>query len=441
MQKEKMMSLNDTPRAGRLHIGIYGRRNAGKSSLINALTGQDIALVSDAPGTTTDPIYKSMELHPVGPVVFIDTAGFDDEGTLGRLRVERTAGVVDKTDVGIIVIDNEALEKAAPAAAVLAEEKLWAEKLAEKNVPLIFVLNKCDETQAPGEDNSPATADAGLQDHDRDEVATADAAAAAIAELAGKWPVIKVSALHKTGIEELRKAIEQSVPEDFLREKILGDMVEEGGLVLLVMPQDIQAPKGRLILPQVQTLRELLDRKCTAVATTADGFERALSALNRAPDLIITDSQCFGQVYEKKPAESALTSFSVLFAAYKGDIEKFVSGASLLDDMTENSRVLIAEACTHVPLSEDIGREKIPNLLRKRFGKGIEVVNVCGNDFPSAEELKGFDLVIHCGACMFNRKHVMSRIAAAEAAGVPITNYGVVLAKLTGILDKIELPG
>ena len=438
------MSLNDTPRAGRLHIGIYGRRNAGKSSLINALTGQDIALVSDAPGTTTDPIYKSMELHPVGPVVFIDTAGFDDEGTLGRLRVERTAGVVDKTDVGIIVIDNEALEKAAPAAAVLAEEKLWAEKLAERNVPLIFVLNKCDETQVPGEDNSPATAeaaDAGLQDHDRDEVATADAAAAAIAELAGKWPVIKVSALHKTGIEELRKAIEQSVPEDFLREKILGDMVEEGGLVLLVMPQDIQAPKGRLILPQVQTLRELLDRKCTAVATTADGFERALSALNRAPDLIITDSQCFGQVYEKKPAESALTSFSVLFAAYKGDIDKFVSGASLLDDMTENSRVLIAEACTHVPLSEDIGREKIPNLLRKRFGKGIEVVNVCGNDFPSAEELKGFDLVIHCGACMFNRKHVMSRIAAAEAAGVPITNYGVVLAKLTGILDKIELPG
>ena len=444
MQKEKMMSLNDTPRAGRLHIGIYGRRNAGKSSLINALTGQDIALVSDAPGTTTDPIYKSMELHPVGPVVFIDTAGFDDEGTLGRLRVERTAGVVDKTDVGIIVIDNEDLEKAAPAAAVLAEEKLWAERLAEKNVPLIFVLNKCDETQVPGEDNSPATAeaaDAGLQDHDRDEVATADAAAAAIAELAGKWPVIKVSALHKTGIEELRKAIEQSVPEDFLREKILGDMVEEGGLVLLVMPQDIQAPKGRLILPQVQTLRELLDRKCTAVATTADGFERALSALNRAPDLIITDSQCFGQVYEKKPAESALTSFSVLFAAYKGDIEKFVSGASLLDDMTENSRILIAEACTHVPLSEDIGREKIPNLLRKRFGKGIEVVNVCGNDFPSAEELKGFDLVIHCGACMFNRKHVMSRIAAAEAAGVPITNYGVVLAKLTGILDKIELPG
>ncbi len=444
------MSLNDTPRASRLHIGIYGRRNAGKSSLINALTGQDIALVSDAPGTTTDPIYKSMELHPVGPVVFIDTAGFDDEGVLGKLRVERTAGVVDKTDVGIIVIDNEALGKAAaagspgaygpggaaaaahaPAAVsvdeMLAEEKLWAEKLTERNVPLIFVLNKCDEMQAP----------AAAEPVD----AAADEIARAVEALAGKWPVIKTSALHKTGMAELRKAIEQAVPEDFLREKILGDMVEEGGLVLLVMPQDIQAPKGRLILPQVQTLRELLDRKCTAVAAAADGFERALSAMNRAPDLIITDSQCFAQVYEKKPAESALTSFSVLFAAYKGDIGKFIAGASILDDMTEKSRVLIAEACTHVPLSEDIGRVKIPRLLRKRIGSKLEVVNVCGNDFPGTEELKGFDLVIHCGACMFNRKHVLSRIAAAEAAGVPITNYGVVLAKLTGILDKIEVPG
>ncbi len=444
------MSLNDTPRASRLHIGIYGRRNAGKSSLINALTGQDIALVSDAPGTTTDPIYKSMELHPVGPVVFIDTAGFDDEGVLGKLRVERTAGVVDKTDVGIIVIDNEALGKAAaagspgaygpggaaaaahaPAAVsvdeMLAEEKLWAEKLTEKNVPLIFVLNKCDEMQAP----------AAAEPVD----AAADEIARAVEALAGKWPVIKTSALHKTGMTELRKAIEQAVPEDFLREKILGDMVEEGGLVLLVMPQDIQAPKGRLILPQVQTLRELLDRKCTAVAAAADGFERALSAMNRAPDLIITDSQCFAQVYDKKPAESALTSFSVLFAAYKGDIGKFIAGASILDDMTEKSRVLIAEACTHVPLSEDIGRVKIPRLLRKRIGSELEVVNVCGNDFPGTEELKGFDLIIHCGACMFNRKHVLSRIAAAEAAGVPITNYGVVLAKLTGILDKIEVPG
>ena len=253
--------------------------------------------------------------------------------------------------------------------------------------------------------------------------------------------MIKVSAAEKQGLGELREAIEKSTPEDFLREKILGDMIDEDGLAMLVMPQDIQAPKGRLILPQVQTLRELLDRKCTSVATTADGFERALKALNRAPDLIITDSQVFDMVYKKKPAESALTSFSVLFAAYKGDISSFVKGASQLDEMTEKSRVLIAEACTHVPLSEDIGREKIPKLLRKKFGEGIEVVNVCGNDFPDVDALKGFDLVIHCGACMFNRKHVLNRIAAAEAAGVPITNYGVVLAKLSGILDKIKLPG
>lgn len=187
-------------------------------------------------------------------------------------------------------------------------------------------------------------------------------------------------------------------------------------------------------------MRELLDRKCTAVSTTADGFERALLSLNRAPDLIITDSQCFRQIYEKKPQESALTSFSVLFAAYKGDIDIFAEGASQLDNMTEKSKVLIAEACTHVPLSEDIGREKIPNLLRKKFGKNLKVVNVCGNDFPDTDKLKEFDLVIHCGACMFNRRHVLSRIAEAKAAGVPITNYGIVLAKLMGILDKIQIP-
>lgn len=436
------MGLNDTPRAERLHIGIYGRRNAGKSSLINALTGQDIAIVSDTPGTTTDPIYKSMELHPIGPVVFIDTAGFDDEGELGKLRVERTQEVAGKTDVAVIVVDaRETAERIAElpedameisretAGDILAYEKKWLDILGEKNVPVIFALNKWEPSDCGC--GSSISATAGL---------CMERAGELIAELAPSCPCVKVSAAGKLGLAELRGMIEKAVPEDFLRRKILGDLVGEGGLVLLVMPQDIQAPKGRLILPQVQTLRELLDKKCTAVSTTADGLERALSALGRAPDLIITDSQCFKQVYEKKPEESLLTSFSVLFAAYKGDIDKFVSGASQLDEMTEKSRALIAEACTHVPLSEDIGREKIPNLLRKKFGKSIEVVNVCGNDFPDVEELKGFDLVIHCGACMFNRAHVLSRIAAAEAAGVPITNYGVVLAKLSGILDKIEIP-
>lgn len=419
------MSLNDTPRANRLHIGIYGRRNAGKSSLINALTGQDIALVSSAPGTTTDPVFKSMELHPIGPVVFIDTAGFDDEGELGRLRVERTQDVVNRTDIAVVVIDGTSIDD-------LSREKVWMNQLEARKVPVIIAVNKCEQMVA-----RPGT---GSQTDCRSEAEKDRLAAEKISAALGERQVIMVSAAEKKGLEELRKAIENSVPEDYLREKILGDLIDENGLALLVMPQDIQAPKGRLILPQVQTIRELLDKKCTAVATTADGLDRALASLNRDPDLIITDSQCFNLVYEKKPAGSDLTSFSVLFAAYKGDIGKFVESASLLDEMTENSKVLIAEACTHVPLSEDIGREKIPNLLRRKFGKGMQIVNVCGNDFPSPDELKEFDLIIHCGACMFNRKHVMNRIAAAEAAGVPITNYGVVLAKLGGILDKIKLP-
>lgn len=417
------MGLNDTPRASRLHIGIFGRRNAGKSSLINALTGQETALVSDAPGTTTDPVYKAMELHPLGPVVFIDTAGFDDEGELGSLRVERTREVVDKTDIGIVVLDGSrtAAEKCSSTEA-FEYERQWIALLAEKKTPVIVAVNKYEMMELQSVGSTEEIVKKLVENTDTD------------------IPTVFMSAANKSGLEELRSAIGQAVPEDYLREKILGDLIEEGGLALLVMPQDIQAPKGRLILPQVQTIRELLDRKCTAVATTADGFQRALAALNRAPDLIITDSQVFDMVYENKPEESALTSFSVLFAAYKGDIEAFVKGSSQLDELTEKSKVLIAEACTHVPLSEDIGRVKIPNLLRKKYGSDIQVVNVCGNDFPGVEELREFDLVIHCGACMFNRKHVLNRIAAAEAADVPITNYGVALAKLSGILEKIKLP-
>ncbi len=431
------MSLNDTPRANRLHIGIYGRRNAGKSSLINALTGQDIALVSAEAGTTTDPVFKSMELHPIGPVVFIDTAGFDDEGELGKLRVERTQAVLDKTDVAIVVVDGVAKGS-------LDEEKKWIEELAEKKTPIIIAVNKLDVF---AEKTASSDCDAIGGTGDRicaNKCNVPEMFLSGIKEVLGDYPVIAVSAAKGLGFGKLRKAIEESIPEeyteDYLREKILGELIGEGDLALLVMPQDIQAPKGRLILPQVQTIRELLDRRCTTVATTADGFEKALAVLNKAPDLIITDSQCFDQVYKAKPSQSALTSFSVLFAAFKGDIEKFVSGASLIDEMTEKSRVLIAEACTHVPLNEDIGRVKIPNLLRKKFGSGIEITNICGNDFPDVEGLKEYDLIIHCGACMFNRKHVLSRISSAEAAGVPITNYGVVMAKLAGILDKIILP-
>ena len=408
------MGLNDTPRADRLHIGLFGKRNSGKSSLINALTGQKLALVSDTPGTTADPVFKAMELHPIGPVVFIDTAGFDDEGDLGELRVQKTKEILPRTDLALMVIDDESA-----LARNLDEERRWIMDFTEKGIPVIAVLSKRERLRQP----------------------VPQVLAAIRAELGDDIPVLSVSAEEGAGLDELRQKITKMAPEDFLRQQILCDMVDAGSLVLLVMPQDIQAPKGRLILPQVQTLRELLDRRCTAVACTADGIAGALAALRRAPDLIITDSQCFKQVYDAKPASSRLTSFSVLFAAYKGDIEEFVKGASQLDEMTEKSRVLIAEACTHVPLSEDIGREKIPNLLRKKFGEGIQITNVSGSDFPALDDLKEYDLVIHCGACMFNRRHVLSRIAEAQAAGVPITNYGIVLAKLSGILDKIDLPG
>ena len=408
------MGLNDTPRADRLHIGLFGKRNSGKSSLINALTGQKLALVSDTPGTTADPVFKAMELHPIGPVVFIDTAGFDDEGDLGELRVQKTKEILPRTDLALMVIDDESA-----LARNLDEERRWIMDFTEKDIPVIAVLSKRERLRQP----------------------VPQVLAAIRAELGDDIPVLSVSAEEGAGLDELRQKITKMAPEDFLRQQILCDMVVAGSLVLLVMPQDIQAPKGRLILPQVQTLRELLDRRCTAVACTADGIAGALAALRRAPDLIITDSQCFKQVYDAKPASSKLTSFSVLFAAYKGDIEEFVKGASQLDEMTEKSKVLVAEACTHVPLSEDIGREKIPNLLRKKFGPDIQITNVSGSDFPPLDDLKEYDLVIHCGACMFNRRHVLSRIAEAQAAGVPITNYGIVLAKLSGILDKIDLPG
>lgn len=397
------MSLNDTPRASRLHIGIFGKRNSGKSSLLNAMTGQTISLVSDRPGTTTDPVYKSMELHPIGPVVFIDTAGFDDEGELGELRVEKTKEVIEKTDVAIVVFDEDDFSK----------EKRWIQKLEAEGVPVIPVIGKADEIYGQS------------------------ALAAAIKEELEVEPIL-VSALRREGLDEIKEAIEKSIPEDFKREKILGSMVQEGDLVLLVMPQDIQAPKGRLILPQVQTIRELLDNRCTTVCTTADGFERTLRFLSGKPKLIITDSQCFRMVHDQKPQGSKLTSFSVLFAAYKGDIHTFADGAAAIDRLTSASRVLIAEACTHAPLEEDIGRVKIPRLLKKQFGEGITIDLVAGNDFPS--NLHEYDLIIHCGACMFNRRHVLSRISAAQAAGVPITNYGITMAKLNGILNKIELP-
>ena len=404
------MNLVHTPNANRLHIALFGKRNSGKSSLINALTGQDTALVSDTPGTTTDPVQKAMEIHGIGPCLFIDTPGFDDEGELGNRRIERTWKAVEKTDIALLLCagGSSAEETGEPD---FTEELHWLEQLKAKNIPTILLINKADIRKN--------TASLAIR----------------IKETFGSQP-IPVSAKENTGIELIRQAILEKLPEDFDQQSITGNLVTEGDLVLLVMPQDIQAPKGRLILPQVQTMRELLDKKCLIMSCTTDKLRETLQALSRPPKLIITDSQVFKTVYEQKPEESRLTSFSVLFAGYKGDIRYYVKSASAIGSLTESSRVLIAEACTHAPLSEDIGRVKLPHLLRKRIGEKLSIDIVAGTDFP--QDLTPYSLVIHCGACMFNRKYVLNRIERARLQNVPMTNYGVAIAFLNGILNQIE---
>lgn len=396
------MSLQDTPRATRLHIGIFGKRNSGKSTLLNALTNQNIAVVSDIAGTTTDPIYKSMEISGIGPVVFIDTAGFDDEGELGNLRVEKTELASRKTDMALMIFTE-----------MPDIEEVWVRRLKGAGTPIIPVINKADQ----------------LTEETVQEIAKA------VEELIGETPMV-VSAENRTGMDKIREALIRKLPEDYKSISLVGDLVEEGDVVLLVMPQDIQAPKGRLILPQVQTLRELLDKKCLVMSCTTDKYEQTLKTLNQPPKLIITDSQVFKTVFDLKPESSMLTSFSVLMAASKGDIEAFVQGVKAIADLTEDSKVLIAEACTHKPLKEDIGREKIPAMLRKKIGDGLQIDIVNGIDFP--DMLTDYDLIIHCGACMFNRKYVLSRVEQAQSQNVPITNYGVVIAYISGILDKIS---
>ena len=393
--------MNTAPQSLRRHIAIFGRRNVGKSSLMNALTGQQVAIVSSEAGTTTDPVNRAMEINPLGPCLLIDTAGYDDEGSTGELRNQRTHRVVDQADMALLVVDQ---------AHDLSLERQWLDELRRLEIPTVVVLNKSD-----------------LAD---------DGTAAAIEAALGVIPVA-VSALTRDGIDRLREALVHAAGDDE-ETSLTAGLAAPGDTVLLVMPQDPQAPKGRLILPQVQTIRDLLDHRCTVVGCGVDTLQRSLDALREPPALIITDSQVFAQVYEMKPAESRLTSFSVLMAGLKGNLTALVEGAKALDSLTPQSRVLIAEACTHAPMNEDIGREKIPRLLRKRYGTTISVDIHAGKDYPA--DLSQYDIIIHCGACMFNRRLMLARILAAQTQHVPITNYGLALAHLQGILPHVAMP-
>ena len=391
--------MNSTPHSERTNIAIFGRCNSGKSSLVNALTGQDVAIVSDKVGTTTDPVVKAMEITGVGACVIIDTAGIDDDSALGRERVARSRKMLERTDIAILLFTEDE-----PTV-----EIEWLKDIRRQKIAVVAVLSQCDRIAEP------------------------EAVAANIERRCGVKPIC-ISSLTGEGLEELRTALLRLTSQ---QEQLLTEgFCEAGDTVLLVMPQDEQAPKGRLIKPQVQTIRELLDRGCNALCCTADGMESALKALVEAPQLIITDSQVFDRVYKLKPEASALTSFSVLFARYKGDIDLFVEGADKLLSLSPTAHILIAEACTHTPQHEDIGRVKLPRLLRRKLGEELKIDIVGGADFPA--DLTPYDLVIHCGACMFNRSHVMSRVGRAIEQGVAITNYGIAIAALTGILDRVK---
>ena len=397
-----MPNLNETPSAERTHIGFFGKMNSGKSSLVNALAGQEISIVSDVAGTTTDPVSKSMEIHGIGACLLTDTAGFDDTAPdIGKKRAALTEKAAEKTDIAVILFSDDDI----------SEPLALCKKFIDKDIPAAAVISKCDSWDT-------SSAEKKLSDEN--------------------ISFVKTSALQHIGIDDLREKLISLAKENAAERFITGDLVSAGDVVLLVMPQDIQAPKGRLILPQVPTIRELLDRKCTVVSCTADTMENSLGTLKYPPKLIITDSQIYKNVCDKKPAESKITSFSTLFAAYKGDIKAYIEGAKAVDSLTENSHILIAECCTHAPMEEDIGRVKIPRLLRKKAGEGLSVDVAGGSDFP--DDLTKYDLIIQCGACMFNRRYVMSRIDRAKKQNVPITNYGVVIAYINGILDKIETP-
>lgn len=386
------MSLNDTPSGERLHIGFFGRRNAGKSSLVNAVTGQELSVVSDVRGTTTDPVYKAMELLPLGPVEIIDTPGFDDEGKLGELRVKKTRMILAKTDIAVLAADiTKGLGECERELTALFEER---------KIPYIIAYNKSDlcEKEIVSENE------------------------------------ITVSAKNKTNINALKEKIAGMVKSGGEKRRIIGDLLNPEDTVVLVTPIDAAAPKGRMILPQVQTLRDILDADAVAVFAKEFQLEAALKKLAAPPKMVVTDSQAFGMVSKIVPENVPLTSFSILMARYKGFLETAVRGAAAVKNLNDGDKILISEGCTHHRQCGDIGSVKLPNLLKKHTGKELEIVLSSGRDFP--EDLSEFSLVIHCGGCMLNEREVLYRKNSAEVQGVPFTNYGIALAMFNGILKR-----
>jgi len=396
--------IQSTPKGLRLHIGLFGRRNVGKSSLLNAIVRQNVSIVSEQAGTTTDPVEKPMELLPLGPVLFIDTAGIDDEGALGALRVQRTLQAIDRADLGIIVAEATGWSH--------FEDRLVSELRARK-IPLIVVFNKDDMAEPNRE----------LLDRLAREAI----------------PTLRTVATSGKGIADLRQVLLNIAPADFINNpSILGDIVGAGEMAVLVVPIDKEAPRGRLILPQVQAIRDLLDADAYCIVVKERELRSALERLKQPPKLVVTDSQAFLKVVGDTPREVLLTSFSILFARYKGDLSEMVLGALAIDHLKPHDRILIAEACSHHPIAEDIGRVKIPRWLIQYVGGKLKFSHFQGHDFP--DDLSSYKLVIHCGACMMNRREVLTRILRCQQAGVPITNYGLTIAYSLGIFERALEP-
>lgn len=393
----------DTPRSVRLHIAIFGRRNAGKSSLINAITNQDLAVVSPVPGTTTDPVFKSMEIAPIGPVTLIDTAGIDDEGTLGELRVKKSMKVLAKTALLLLTVSSESIPDEFDAKIV--------NEARNRCIPVIGVISKQDI-------NTGIDAEAWFNSME--------------------IPCCRVNSLSREGIDELKKLIVELAPEDYLPKAIIGDLLMKDETVILVCPVDAGAPKSRLILPQVQVLRDALDAGVCVMVVREHELATALGNLKTPPAMVVTDSQAFAFVSKVVPPEVPLTSFSILYARYKGNLRDFLNGVKAIDTLQPGDKVLIAEACTHYPSHEDIGRVKIPKWLESKVGGKLEFNWVVGGDFP--ENLEAYKLVIHCGACMINRAEVLDRLARCREKDVPVVNYGIIIGYINGILNRVVKP-